>query len=172
MSKFTERPKVSHLTTIKRILRYVKWSIGCKIFFPAANTGIKCNMLGFTDSNWCKDKNGWKFTTIYIFMFVGECSKKEPVVSLSCYETEYITDSLCACQTMWLMNLLKKLCNNEGATLTLIIGNVSMINLAKNPIAHRRSKYIVIRFHYLRKLVSEGRLRLRYCRSEEQVTDF
>lgn len=31
--------------------------------------------------------------------------------------------------------------------------------------------HIEIRFHYLRELVSEGRLRLRYCRSEEQIID-
>lgn len=28
-----------------------------------------------------------------------------------------------------------------------------------------------MRFHYLRELVSEGRLRLGYCRSEDQVAD-
>lgn len=49
--------------------------------------------------------------------------------------------------------------------------NVSAINLAKNPIAHGRSKHIEMRFHYLRELVSSGQLRLGYCKSEEQVAD-
>lgn len=64
------------------------------------------------------------------------------------------------------MNLLKELGNNEGDVVTLLVANIFTINLAKNPIAHGRSKHIDTRFHYLRKLVSEGRLRLRYCRSE------
>ena len=65
------------------------------------------------------------------------------------------------------MNLLEKLGSSEGETVTLLVDNVSAINLAKNLIAHWRSKHIEMRFHYLRELVSEGRLRLGYCRSED-----
>lgn len=69
------------------------------------------------------------------------------------------------------MNLLKELGNNGGDVVTLIVDNVSAISLAKNPIAHGRSKHIEMWFHYLRELVSEGRLRLGYCRSEYQMAD-
>ena len=69
------------------------------------------------------------------------------------------------------MNLLDELDNSEGEVVTLLVDNVFAINLAKNPIAHGRSKHIEMRFHYLRKLVSKGRLRLRYCKSKDQVTD-
>lgn len=64
------------------------------------------------------------------------------------------------------MNLLEELGNSEGETVTLLVDNVSTINLAKNTIAHGMSKHIEMRFHYLRELVNEGRLRLEYCRSE------
>jgi hypothetical protein len=61
-------------------------------------------------------------------------------------------------------------CGDDDVT-TLFVDNVSAINLAKNPIAHGRSKHIEMRFHYLRELVSDGKLRLSYCRSEDQVAD-
>lgn len=41
VSNFMGRSKVSHLATVKRILRYMKDSVGCGILFPAANTGRK-----------------------------------------------------------------------------------------------------------------------------------
>lgn len=41
VSRFMERPKVSHLKAAKRILRYFKDSIGCGILFPAKNKGKK-----------------------------------------------------------------------------------------------------------------------------------
>ncbi|XP_050908041.1 uncharacterized mitochondrial protein AtMg00810-like [Lathyrus oleraceus] len=50
-SRFMERPKVSHLEAVKRILRHVKGTLGCGILFPASDTGRKCNLLGYTDSN-------------------------------------------------------------------------------------------------------------------------
>ncbi|XP_058727181.1 uncharacterized protein LOC131598615 [Vicia villosa] len=103
--------------------------------------------------------------------FMEKCSKKESVLALSSCETEYIAVSLCMCQVVWLMNLLKELDIDEGDTLTLMVDNAYAINLSKNPIAHGRSKHIEMRFYYLREIVSEGRLRLGYCRSENQLTD-
>ncbi|KAI5400390.1 hypothetical protein KIW84_065323 [Lathyrus oleraceus] len=141
-----ERPNVSHMAAVKRILRNVKCSVGCGILFSAANTGRKCNLVDFTDSNWCRDKDDQKSTTGYIFMFdetpISWCSKKELELSSS-----------------------------EGEAVTLLVDNVFVINLSKNPIAHGRSKHIEMRFHYLRELVSDGWLRLGYCRSEDQVAD-
>ena len=69
------------------------------------------------------------------------------------------------------MNLLEELGSSEGGAITLLVDNVFAINLAKNLIAHGRSKHIEMRFHYLRELVSDGRLRLGYCRSEDLVVD-
>lgn len=175
VSILMERQKVSNLTAVKRILRYVKCSIGCKILFHTTDKGRKCNLLRYADSNWCRDKDDKKFTR-YIFMFretlISWCLEKESVVALSYYEAEYIAASLGVCQAVWLMNLLKELCYEDGEVVTLMVDNVSTINHAKNPISHGRIKHIEMRFHYLRELVSEGRLRLGYCRSETQVTNF
>ena len=98
-------------------------------------------------------------------------SKKEPVVALCSCEVRCIVASLCVCQILWLMNILKELCREAGEATTLMVDNCSAINLIKNLITHRRSKHIGIKFYYLRELVSEGRLGLGYCRSEYQVTD-
>ena len=53
-----------------------------------------------------------------------------------------------------------------------MIGNVFAINLVKKFIEHGRRKHIEMRFHYLRELVSEGKLKLGYCKSEDQVANF
>lgn len=92
-------------------------------------------------------------------------------MALSSCETEYISTLLCACQAMWLKNLLKELGSEEGDVVILMVDNIYTINLAKNPIANGRSKHIKIKFHYLRELISEWRLRLGYCTSEDQVVD-
>ena len=79
-------------------------------------------------------------TVEYIFMFdvtpISWCSKTEPVVALSSCEAEYIAASLCVCQVVWLMKLLEELGSSEGETVTLLVDNVSMVNLAKNRISH------------------------------------
>lgn len=50
-----------------------------------------------------------------------------------------------------------------------MVDNVLTINLAKNLISHGRRKHIEMKFYYLRELGSEERLRLGYCRSENQL---
>lgn len=69
------------------------------------------------------------------------------------------------------MNLLKDLGKEDGDVETFMVDNVFAINLIKNSTAHGRSKHIEMSFHYVRKFVSERRLRFGYCRSEYQVAN-
>jgi hypothetical protein len=59
----------------------------------------------------------------------------------------------------------------DHGTVTMKIDNISAINLAKNPVAHGKSKHIEMRFHYLREQVNNGKLRLEHCRTEDQIAD-
>ena len=85
------------------------------------------------------------------------------MVALSSCETEYISVSMCVCQALWLMNLLKELGSSVEKVITLLVDNISAINLARNPIAHGRRKHIEICFHYLRKMVCASQLKLGKC---------
>jgi len=53
----------------------------------------------------------------------------------------------------------------------LPIDNKSAINLAKNPVSHRRSKHIETRFYFLREQVNNGKLKMTYCSIETQLAD-
>ncbi|KAK2359746.1 putative mitochondrial protein [Trifolium repens] len=155
VSRFMEKPKTSHLIAVKRILRYVKGTIECGILFPTADRQRECKLIGYTDSNWCGDIEDRKSTAGYVFYYGGApiswCSKKEPVVALSSCEAEYIVASLSTCQAVWLKILIEEISQAKLESVVLKIDNVSAINLAKNPIAHGRSKHIELRFHYLRE---------------------
>ncbi|XP_058776070.1 uncharacterized protein LOC131650373 [Vicia villosa] len=137
------------------------WVILEKAYVRAAKAKVaQVNEMGEISAKKCKTE---------------EKSKNWPNASPDALKVEMyqLLASLCACQAIWLINILKKLGRNESEAeyTTLLIDNVSSINLAKNPIAHGRSKHIEMWFHCLRELVSEGKLRLGYCRSEDQVAD-
>ena len=48
----------------------------------------------------------------------------------------------------------------------------SAIQLSRNPIFHGKSKHIHVRFHFLRDLVNDGVVELKYCNTQEQIADF
>ena len=49
--------------------------------------------------------------------------------------------------------------------------NCSTINLSKNPVMHRRSKHIAIKYHFLRDLSKDGAVKLKYCATQDQIAD-
>ena len=102
---------------------------------------------------------------------ISWCSKKQTVVALSTCEAEYISACYAACQGIWLQSLLHEMKIEIDDEVELMVDNKSAINLAKNPIAHGRSKHIETKFHFLRDQVSKGRIKLTYCKTENQVAD-
>ena len=111
----------------------------------------------------------------YVFRFCGApiswCSKKQDVIALSSCEAECITSCHAACQALWLRSLLGKMHLGLKSAMQLLVENKSTINLAKNPIAHGRSKHIETKHHFLRDLVNKGRLELCFCKFEQQAGD-
>ena len=43
--------------------------------------------------------------------------------------------------------------------------------MTKNPQFHGRAKHIGINFHFIRELVSDGTVQLRYCPTEDMIAD-
>ena len=76
-----------------------------------------------------------------------------------------------ACQALWLNASLEELKLKLEGIMTLMVDNKSTINLAKNLVAHGRSKHIETMFHFLRDQVSKGKLQLEFCKSQDQFVD-
>jgi hypothetical protein len=70
-----------------------------------------------------------------------------------------------------LRNVLEDLMINIQQPIKLLIDNKSAINLAKNPIAHGKSKHIETRFHYLRDQVNRCKINVEYYSTRNQVAD-
>ena len=49
--------------------------------------------------------------------------------------------------------------------------NQGAIALARNPVAHSRTKHIDIRFHFIRKAHEEGIIDIVYCPTSDMVAD-
>ena len=49
--------------------------------------------------------------------------------------------------------------------------NTSAINISKNPVMHSKTKHIAIKYHFLRELVQDKEVRLKYVNTKEQIVD-
>ncbi|PHT69682.1 hypothetical protein T459_24786 [Capsicum annuum] len=58
----------------------------------------------------------------------------------------------------------------EGSTI-LYGDNTSAIRIATNPVHHKNTKYIDVDCHYIRELVEDQSINLRYISSKDQLAD-
>lgn len=172
VSRYMEAPREQHLLAAKRILRYVQ---GTKEYGIQYWRGGEERLVGFVDSDYAGDEDDRKSTSGYLFLYgegaVSWASKKQPIVTLSTTEAEYVSAANGACQAVWLRNILKSIgCDQKEATV-LFCDNSSTIKLAKNAVLHGRSKHIQVRYHFIRELVGDEVIEMEYCSTQDQVAD-
>ena len=59
----------------------------------------------------------------------------------------------------------------EAKSMAIYEDNQSAIVMAKNPQFHGRTKHIAIKYHFIRAQVTNGKLELRYCRTNKMIAD-
>lgn len=174
VSRFMEEPHGEHLAAVKHIVRYIAGTIDWGLFYPR-KTGVKANLLGFSDSDLAEDVDSRKSTSGVIF-FLGESpiswqSSKQKVVALSSCEAEYIAAATAACQAVWLARLLAEILDSAVSMPVLRVDNKSTISLVKNPVHHDRSKHIDTRYHLIREYAQNGQIEVEFIRTDEQLGD-
>lgn len=171
-SRYMENPTEMHLLAAKRILHYLQGTRDFGLFYKK---GEKLELFGFTNSDYAGDQDDRRSTSGYIFMLgtgaISWSSKKQPIVTLSTTEAEFIAATACACQAIWLRRILEELQFKQDKATTVFCDNNSTIKLSKNPVLHGKSKHIDVKYYFLRDLSNDGTIKLVYCRSEDQVAD-
>lgn len=172
MSRFMAKPTELHLQAAKRVLRYLKGTMDFGIWYKRGGPG---EVLVYTDSDFTGDVDGRKSTSGYAFLLDGGAvawsSKKQPIVTLSTTEAEYVAASACACQDVWFRRILKEMGYEVETSTTILCDNTSAIKLSRNHVFHGKCKHIDVRFHFLRELVNNGVIELKHCGTHEQAAD-
>ena len=110
LSKFCTKPTKEHWTAVKRVMRYLKVTIGYGLLYSN-----ECNSecVGYSDADWAGDLTDYKSTSGYVFTFGGAAvswkSKKQESVALSTAEAEYMALSMAAQEATWMRRLLSDL---------------------------------------------------------------
>ena len=137
ISRYMENPTKMHLLAAKRIFRYLKGTMEFGLFFKK---GEKSDLIGFTDSDYAGDQDDRRSTSGFVFMLdsgaVSWSSKKQPIVTLSTTEAEFVAATSCACQAIWLKKILEELHFKKQGPTAIFCDNISAIKLSKNLVLH------------------------------------
>lgn len=132
-------------------------------------------LTGYSDSDMGGSIEDRKSTGGMVFYMneslITWVSQKQRCVALSTCEAEFMAATAAACQAVWLRKLLGQLTGNYVGPVVLYIDNKSAIDLAKNPVFHRRSKHIDIRYHFVRECVERGEIVIKHVVTDSQRVD-
>ncbi|UYV82101.1 LIG1, partial [Cordylochernes scorpioides] len=156
VSKFLEYPGPAHCTTVKNIFRYLKGTPHMGILFTGQD-----QLVGYSDSDFARDVDSRKSTTGYAFMMNGGtvswASQRQPIIALSTTESEYIAACSAAKELIWIRRLLQGIGCDITKETELYIDNQAAIKLVENPVFHKRTKHIDVRYHFIRSKHEEGK---------------
>ena len=171
-ARYQANPKESHMTTLKRIIKYVKTTIDFSVWYSKDTNDV---LAGYFDTDWAGNADDRKSTLGGCF-YVGNSlvswmSKKQNSIFLSTVEAKYIAVGSCCTQLLWMQKLLHDygICQEH---LTIYCDNTSAINIFKNPVQHSQTKHIEIRHHFIRELVEDGTLTLEFIHTDDQKANF
>lgn len=97
--------------------------------------------------------------------------KKQSILTLSTTEIEFVATTSCACQGIWLRNILHQFGQTQEHDTIITCNNISTIKLSKNTIMHERCKHTDVKFHILRDLIKDGIIEMCHWSSKDQFTD-
>ncbi|KAH8338210.1 hypothetical protein KR067_004339 [Drosophila pandora] len=192
ISKLSQRntdPHVEHESAAKHVLRYLSGTVDLSLHYCKSDGSVD----GFTDADWANDKLDRKSYSGYTFFMAGGvfswASAKQSVVALSSTEAEYIAMATAAREAAYLQKLLTELdvplsvgrevgCTYAVGTaqkniypMTINCDNTSAQHIATNPVQHKRTKHIDIKYHYIREKVKFNEISLKYVNTEMNVAD-
>lgn len=130
-------------------------------------------LVGFADSDWAGDEEDRKSTTGFLFKVFGAticwCTRKQSTVAISSTEAEYVALAEAAREGIWLSNLLKVF-DIKILNFTIFEDNQSCIKLTKR-IDHKRLKHVDTKFNFVKDLVEQHILVIKYIPSLDQIAD-
>lgn len=172
ISRFMSRPTELHFQAAKRAMRYLRGTVNYGILYK--KRGVE-ELMAFADSDYVGDVEDRKSNSGYAFLMNGSVvawsSKKQPIVTLSITEAEFVAAAACACQAIWMRRILKEFGYTQEGCTTVMCDNSSAIKLSKNPVMHGRSKHIDVRFHFLQDLTKDEAIEMVHCGTHDQILD-
>ncbi|KAJ2929177.1 hypothetical protein H1R20_g7914, partial [Candolleomyces eurysporus] len=139
-----------HVLQYIKVTREFRLTLGGKDFI----------LSGYSDANWGTELHQHSisgFTFLTGTGIISWSSKKQPVITLSSTESEYVALTHAAKEAKWLWTLAHEILPVVGLgshvdkfnPTVLYCDNQGAIKLSTNPVFHARTKHIDIHFHFI-----------------------
>lgn len=172
LSQQISHPTRSDWNELKRVVRYIKGTRNLKLNL---NSTAENKLYAYSDANWAEDRVDRKSNTGYIVYANGGvlswCCRKQNIVTLSSCEAEYVALCETAKEIVWIKNLMKDFGQEMDDPIVIYTDSQSAMSMIEREKFSNRTKHVDIKYHYVKDLVQQGLIKLKYCSTEVNVAD-
>lgn len=176
LSQYLSKPNEQLWSTVKHVMRYLRGTIDQELCYKKSDEKLK--LVAYCDADFASDLNDRRSTTGYCFSLsangplISWKSKKQSTVALSTCEAEYMALTVTTQESMYLVQLLDSMENDcMYMPVQIFEDNQGAIALSKNPVCRQRCKHVDVRYHFIRSALSDGKVTVEYCPTEDMVAD-
>lgn len=173
LAQRVEKPRKIDLDEALRVVKYLNGTKDLKLRLN--NPSVNQNLIPYSDANFGECKMNGKSNSGVICIINGGAivwsSRKQTNVALSTCEAEYYAVTEAAKEVLWLRTLLLDFGIKSPEPTLLYNDNQSCISIVTNGDFMQRTKYIGVRYHFIRDYVQRQIIDLQYCASEHNVAD-
>lgn len=169
-------PRVCDLEAAHRVLQYLRSTRSLGLLFRFITDDQHPGLAAYVDSDYAMDVERRYSTTGYVVLYnavpVSWHSGLQPIIALSSTEAEYIALAECCRELVYLRQLLHDLQDPTVSRPTKIFeDNQGCIHLAKNPVHHKRTKHIDVRYHFIRSKQDSGEISIQKVHTDSNLAD-
>jgi hypothetical protein len=169
-ARFNNKPRQVHVNVVNRILKYLKGTKGLHLTYGySSNPNL---LTAYCDADFAANLDDRKSRSGFVLMLNGGAiawgSRKQSYTASSTTESEYVATHLASGKAYWLRRLLADLGYVQTQPTPLFCDNQSAIRLVHNPIFHKYTKHISIKYHIIREREQSGEIVVQYINTNDQ----
>jgi hypothetical protein len=174
LSRRMSCPRACDLKAALRALRYLNGTRRLGLLFKYEDEKNE-GLIAYADSDWANDLVERLSASGYVVLLHGTpiswSSGLQSVVALSSCEAEYVALSECCRELAYLRQLMAFLREPVKGPITIYEDNKGAIDLTNNPVHHKRTKHIDVKYHYIRVEQTSGRVDVTKIHTDDNRAD-
>lgn len=173
LSRFTSKPSFEHWNAITFVMRYLKRTYNCGLFYKKYPAVLE----GYSDANWNSQYRDSMSTTSYVFTLGGGAvfwrSKKQQIIAKSTMKSELIALASANEEVGWLYDLLSEIpmWDNPIPPVLISCNSIAAISRVHNKYYNGKSRSIRRKHRTVRSYLSKGSININYVRSSDNLVD-
>ena len=177
-ARFMANPGIEHWKAIKRIMRYLSGTRNWGLIFKSTGKTIEDEWtVGmYVDSDHASDPDRRRSRYGYLILANKSCplafgTGMRNECSASTPQAEYVALAHGLKELLWCWQILTAMGIKVKLPMPVYEDNQTCITIANNHMAQKRTRYIDIRYHFIRDYTRDGTIKLIYCDTKRMLAD-